>query len=292
MSKTLTIIMPAYNEEESLKFFFPEVLSHCKAIGYNLIVVNDASKDNTLKVLNNLRTGTDYDFKIISHKVNKGYGGAIKSGIEESKTDYVVTIDADGQHYLSDVDKLFEKVKNTDADLIVGSRKGLASASTFRSIGKNIIRFIAKLLMELPIYDINSGMKIYNADLVKRYLNLTPNTMAFSDIITLTFIHNKHLVIEEPIQIKERLMGESTIGVRTAFETVLEIINMIILFNPARIFLPISMFFFVFGISWGSIFFFQGKGLSIGASTLLLMGLLIFLLGLIAEQLSAVRKNQ
>ncbi len=292
MSNSLTLVIPAYNESESLQLFFPEVLEHCKSKGYNLIIVNDGSSDDTLSILTNFKKNSDFDFLLLSHKVNRGYGGALKSGIEKSETQYTITIDADGQHYLEDVDALFEKIKKTDADLIVGSRKGHASASVYRSIGKSIIRMVAKILMKLSIYDINSGMKIYDTELVQKYLSLTPNTMSFSDIITLTFVNNRHLVIEEPIRIKDRMKGRSTIGVRTALETVMEIINIIILFNPARIFLPISAFFLVFGTIWGANFFFQGKGISIGASTLILTGLIIFLLGLIAEQLSAVRKNQ
>lgn len=292
MSDKLTIVIPAYNESESLSLFFPKVIDHCKNNCYSLIIVNDGSSDHTLKILTNFQEESQFDFTILSHKVNRGYGGAIKSGIEKCESEFVITIDADGQHYLEDVDRLFKKIKDTDADLIIGSRKGHSSASAFRSIGKSIIRTVAKLLMTLHVYDINSGMKLYNTKVVKKYLRLTPDTMSFSDIITLTFVNNKHLVLEESIRIKDRISGTSTIGVRTAFETVMEIINIIILFNPARIFLPISAFFIVLGTGWGSYFFFQWKGLSIGASTLILTGLIIFLLGLIAEQLSAVRKNQ
>jgi len=257
MSNKLTIVIPAYNEEESLKIFFSDVVNHCKANDYQLIIVNDGSSDKTLDVLELYKNESSFDYTIISHKMNRGYGGAIKSGIEACDSDYVVTIDADGQHYLTDIDRLFEKMKETDADLIIGSRKGISSASVFRGVGKHIIRMVAKLLMKLPVYDINSGMKMYHTKLVKQYLRITP-----------------------------------VIGVRTAFETVMEIINIIILFNPARIFLPISAFFFFSGVGWGAYFFFQGKGISIGGSTLILTGLIIFLLGLIAEQLSAVRKNQ
>jgi len=289
---SLTIIIPVYNEADSIISFLPEVIKHAKEKSYKLLLVNDGSIDNSLSVIKGIRENNNFDFEIVSHKLNKGYGAALKTGILNADTDYIITIDADGQHILSDIDKLFSRIKETDADLIVGSRKGLSSASIIRGIGKNIIRSVAKILMKLPIYDINSGMKIYNTELVKKYLKLTPDTMAFSDVITLTFIHNRDLVIEEPISINERIAGESTIGVRTAFETVLEIINIIVLFNPMRVFLPISLFFLVFGLGWGSIFFFQGKGLSIGASTLILISLIIFLLGLIAEQLSSLRKKQ
>ena len=290
MSTELTVVIPIYNEEESLPIFLPEVILYCTENNYQLILVNDGSGDRTRDVIS--KFSTTEVVKVIHHKINMGYGGAIKTGIAHCSTKYVVTIDADGQHYLGDIQKLHKKLLETDADMVIGSRKGSANATYLRGIGKNILRSVAKLLMNFSIYDINSGMKLYRSDLVKQYLKLTPNTMSFSDIITLIFINNKHLVVEEPIQIKKRIKGKSTIGVRTAFETFIEIINIVILFNPAKIFLPIAFTLFTFGLVWGIYFFVQGLGISIGGSTLILAGLLIFLLGLIAEQLSAIRKNQ
>jgi glycosyltransferase involved in cell wall biosynthesis len=287
----LTIVIPVYNEEESLVEFLPEVLSHCKAQAYDLIVVNDGSKDASLKILEGFQKDDGINFSVISHKLNKGYGSALKTGIANSTSDYVITIDADGQHYLEDVDLLFEVIKKKNADLIVGSRKHIKSASVARGLGKTLIRAIAKMLMKLPIYDINSGMKIYETALVKKYLHLTPDNMSFSDIITLIFVSNRHVVLEEPIRLKDRYAGVSTIGVKTAFETVLEILNIIILFNPMRIFLPMALVSLFLGLSWGSYIFILGRGISVGANTLIISGTIVFLLGLIAEQLSAIRKN-
>ena len=292
MSEKLTVIIPIFNEEESLRLFFPKVLAYCQKNKFALIAVNDGSTDRTLHILQSFLTESDMKFEIVSHKLNKGYGGAIKSGILHAKSEYLITIDADGQHYLDDIEKLYSTMLQKDADLIIGSRKGQSSASLFRGFGKKVIRMIAKMLMKITVYDINSGMKIYRTSQVKHYLKLTPNSMSFSDVITLIFIYNRHLVLEESIRIKKRMGGKSTIGVRTAFEAIMEIINIIILFNPARIFIPISVVLFSSGLLWGFYFFIRGLGISIGGSTLLLAGLIIFLLGLIAEQLSALRKNQ
>ena len=77
--------------------------------------------------------------------------------------------------------------------MIVGSRKGQKEASLFRKVGKNSIRFIAKRLMPLNIHDINSGMKIYNAELAKKYISICPDSMSYSDIMLLTFVYQKHL---------------------------------------------------------------------------------------------------
>jgi glycosyltransferase involved in cell wall biosynthesis len=290
MENSLTIIIPAYNEEESLKIFLPELIKFCEAKSFQLIVVNDGSEDNSKSIITEIIK--EYGFvELINHKVNKGYGGAIKTGIAASQTKHVITIDADGQHFLEDVEKLYKLIIEKDADMIVGSRKGQKEASLFRKLGKNSIRFIARRLMPLNIHDINSGMKIYNTELAKKYIPLCPDSMAYSDIILLTFVYQRHLVLEEPISIKPRVAGESTISVLTAFETVKEIMNVVVLFNPMRIFFPIAFFSILFGILWGLPFLIMGRGVSGGALISILLGMFFFVLGLIADQLSLIRRG-
>lgn len=267
----------------------PGIIDFCSAKGYQLILVDDGSKDKTLPILT-AEAGKHEFIQIVRHKLNRGYGGALKSGLSQSETEYSIFLDADGQHLLSDVSNLHTKIVEDDADMIVGSRKG-QPGSRFRSFGKSIIRFIAKLMMKVPIYDINSGMKIIRTELGQRYLHLYPDSMAFSDIICLVFLHNRHLVLEEPITIQARKGGSSTIGVKTAFQTVMEIINIVTLFNPLKIFLPISLAMFIFGLAWGARFLINRMGVSIGSSMLLIMSVMVFLLGLLAEQLAAIRRN-
>lgn len=291
MAKTLSIVIPCYNEAKSLPVVLPALIDFVNKRDYRLIITNDGSKDDSLAILQQHFAGQP-KCTAVNHKVNRGYGGAIKSGIQKAETDYVITIDADGQHYLEDVDKLFALIQQLDADMIVGSRKGQQEASAFRGLGKSLIRGIAKFLMPMNIYDINSGMKIYDTALAKRYLPLCPDAMAYSDIIALVFINQRHKVGEEPIRIKPRVAGDSTINVKTAYETILEIINVVILFNPMRVFLPISIFFTLSGVIWDIQFFSAGLGVSTGAGMLVVSGFIFFMLGLVTEQLSQIRKMQ
>ena len=284
----LTVIIPAYNEAQSLPLLLPELVAYCDERHWKIVLVNDGSKDGSREVLS-LYAGQK-NFRVIHHKLNKGYGAALKSGLQACDTRYAVTIDADGQHFLEDIDKLLACMIRNDADMVVGSRKGSASRSSFREMGKSIIRFLAKMLMTVPIHDLNSGMKIYDTNLAKKYLHLAPDTMAFSDIITLVFINNRHLVLEEPITITPRLRGKSTIGMETAFQTVMEIINIVILFNPAKIFLPMSAIFLITGLVFSLPILIAGRGVSVGGLLGIFAGIIFFLLGLIAEQLSALRK--
>lgn len=291
MSKTLSVVIPVYNEEASLPKVLPELVTFIRDNGLFLIMVNDGSKDGSRKILHDFLDNRP-DCKIVHHKVNRGYGGAIKSGIMACETDYAITIDADGQHYLEDVLRLFEHLKVTDADMVIGSRRGNKEASLFRGVGKGIIRWVAGRMMPMKnIYDLNSGMKLYNTALAKSYIKLCPNSMAYSDIIALVFISQRHLVLEHPINIKPRAAGKSTIGVFTAFDTILEILNVVILFSPMRIFLPLSAAFILLGLAWAVQFIILGRGLSTGASVVISIGVIFFTIGLISEQLSQLRKS-
>lgn len=283
----LTIVIPAYNEAESLPQLLTSLLPFAKEKNWEVIIVNDGSKDKTKDVL---QISKQDALKIIHHKLNKGYGGAIKSGIIEVKTKYLVTIDADGQHSLSDIEMMFHTIQKEDADLVIGNRKGNKASGLYREFGKATIRWIAKIMMPLHIYDINSGLKMYDTKLAQKYIDLCPDTMAFSDIITLIFIHQRNLVLEVPVKINKRIAGKSTIGIRTAIDTVMEIINIVMLFNPMRIFFSLAITSAVISIVWEIPIFLRGNGISVGALLGFITGLLFFLLGLIAEQLSNIRK--
>ncbi|MDD4687659.1 MAG: glycosyltransferase family 2 protein [Candidatus Cloacimonadaceae bacterium] len=283
----LTVIIPIYNEEAVIPAVLPAMMSFCQMHGYNMVLVNDGSRDNSLKLISILAEGHD-SIRIVSHKLNRGYGGALKSGILASNTDYSIFVDSDGQHKMEDVLNLHKRIIEEDADMIVGSRKGQRGI-WYRELGKTIIRSIARILMKVPIYDINSGMKIFRTELAKNYIHLYPDSMAFSDIICLVFLHKRYLVLEEPITIEERKGGTSTIGIHTAVNTVHEILNIVTLFNPMKIFFPLSCVCVILGMIWGAFIAFQGKGLSVGSSFLIISGIILFCIGLIAEQVSQLR---
>jgi glycosyltransferase involved in cell wall biosynthesis len=283
----LTVVIPIYNEAGALKTFIPELLKISEINDWNLIFVDDGSTDGSSEMLADLE---DCIFvKVIKHKVNRGYGRALKSGIMGATTEYVVTIDGDGQHSVSDIESTFNYALENDADLVVGNRGRSKDASSYREFGKWFIRLFTRILMPLPVRDLNSGFKLYRTELVKKYIPLCPNTMAFSDVVTLTFINQGNLVMEHPISIQKRKSGKSTIGFHTAFDTIMEIINLVLLFNPLRIFLPLSAACILIGMGWGIPFVLMGRGVSVGAMLAIVTGILFFILGLIASQISAFR---
>ena len=285
----LTVVVPIYNEAAALPALLDELAPYCRARKWGLILVDDGSRDETPAILKPY-TGQP-GVTVLHHKVNRGYGGALKTGLLEVVTPYAVIIDADGQHTLSDIDTLFKFTLEKDADLVVGCRGKSGSSGLYRDLGKWFIRRFAALLMPIHISDLNSGFKLYNTSLVQRYLHICPDSMSFSDVITLVFIKKRHLVLEYPVTVKKRAGGKSTINTFTAFQTIMEIINITMLFNPLRIFLPLSVLCIGFGFAWGIPIMLQDRGVSVGAMLAIVTGLLFFFIGLVAEQLSAMRMS-
>lgn len=288
----LTIIIPAYNEELSLQWFLPVVIDFCKEQNFRLIAVNDASTDNTGEILKSYQNSWN-GMTILTHKVNRGYGGALATGISNSKTRFTVTIDADGQHRVEDIDVLLHARNEIDADLVIGKRtEGIkVFQESYRSLGKKIIRGTAKLMMNVPVQDLNSGMKLYDTVLAQKYLKLCPDSMAFSEVMTLIFLQQKHLVIEVPIKTESRKHGTSTINTMTALDTIIQIFNVVMVLNPMRIFFPIGLTALLLGILWAIPFFLRGNGLSTVAMLIITTGMISMMLGLLAEQLAQIRKR-
>jgi len=286
---SLTVVVPVYNEEEALREFLPALIDVCKHNHWKVIIVNDGSKDQTSSVLSVYEEMPDVE--IILHKKNRGYGAALITGIMAVTTMFLVTMDGDGQHCVDDIEKVFYAAIDNDADLVVGNRGKVRNANLTRALGKKIIKIFTRFLMPLPINDLNSGFKLYRTEFAQRYVRVCPSSMAFSDVMTLVFIHRGDLVLEHPITVRPRRTGKSVININTAFETVLEILNIVVLFNPMRIFLPLAFFLVLVGTGWGIPIALQGRGVSTGAMLSIVLGVILFSIGLIASQLSAIRMS-
>ncbi|MDL1944838.1 glycosyltransferase family 2 protein [Chloroflexi bacterium CFX2] len=283
----LTIVIPVYNEAQSLPHFLPDLIKTCKAQKWRLILVNDGSQDDSARLLSDFERSSFV--KVVHHKVNRGYGGALKTGLSMVDTPYVITMDGDGQHQIADIKKMYQFAVENDADMVIGSRAHIEHVNFYRELGKWIIRNFTKILVPLPIEDLNSGFKLYRTELANLYLPLCPDSMAFSDVITLLFLNQGHLVREIPITVKKRIAGSSSINTRTAFETVIEILSLAMLVNPLRIFLPLSILCMVVGLLWGIPIIIAGRGVSVGAMLAIVLGTLFFFLGLLASQLASIR---
>lgn len=287
---TLTVVVPVYNEAESLPAFLPRLLEFSENHGWKVVFVDDGSRDDSGQMLES--RARPPAVRVIRHKVNRGYGGALKTGLLAADTPYAVTIDGDGQHDPEDILSLFQVAVERDADLVVGRRVPFHRSNWYREFGKSLIRLFTRMLMPLPIQDLNSGFKLYRTELVQAYLHVCPDSMAFSDVIVLTFLNQKDLVLEHPIRVALRKKGKSAVSAYTAAETVMEILNLVMLFNPLKIFLSLSVICFAFGIVWGTPILLLDRGVSVGAMLAIVSGLIFFVIGLVASQLSSMRLGE
>ena len=152
----LSVFLPAYNEEKMLAKTIKTVDVILKKIAgdYEIIIVNDGSKDKTGEIADKLAL-ENKKIKVIHHSPNRGYGAALKSGMYNARFPWIVLVDADGQFDFTEVEKLFKKQKETKADIVVGYYLKRA-VRLYRILG-------SKLAWELPIF-ILTGLKVKDID--------------------------------------------------------------------------------------------------------------------------------
>ena len=196
----VTIIIPTHNEEKGIA----DVINGIKRLneGYEIIVVDDGSTDNTYKLA--AKTGV----KVIRHPYNKGYGAALKTGIRNAEADVVLFIDADGQHKPSDIQKLIQYIG--EYDMVVGARTKKSEISLLRRPGKKILSITANYLAGMKIPDLNSGLRALKKSVAMEFMHILPNTFSFSTTITLALITSGYSVKYVPIEASERV-GKSKI---------------------------------------------------------------------------------
>jgi glycosyltransferase involved in cell wall biosynthesis len=283
---TLSVVIPAYNEGLAIGAVLDSIVPLARAERWEVIVVDDGSNDGTSEEVKGRRDGRN--FKLLRHTYNRGYGAAVKSGIRAATASLVATMDSDGQHDPSDLLKLLPGTR--DYDLVVGRRPGLMHSPLWRVPGKWLLTWLANRLSRRNVGDLNSGMRIFRTDLIKKYLHLCSDGFSFSTTSTIAFLCRGYAVTEVPITIRRRHQeARSTVRLSTGFDTLVLILRLACLFYPLRLFIPASVVFVAGGILWGLPYVLLERGVSVGALLLILTGLLLFFFGLLADQVAQLR---
>ncbi len=222
----LAVILPAYNEEKSIK----KIL---QSIPYPCLVINDCSSDNTEKEARLSNT------IVITHKKNLGTGQAIKTGLQalENEANYVVTMDADGQHDPIYVKDLIEEINQTNANVIIASRyirNTRPATSTIRILGTACISLWMCLWFGKRIYDPTSGFRIYNKKAVQFLAKHYPTTFPEPESLLLLLI-NGFAIKEIPVTMKKRLYGTSSISFYKAIKLFLYILALIPMYRIQKL---------------------------------------------------------
>ena len=280
----ISIIVPVYNEEEPIKGVITELQEYLKSknIVNEIIIVNDGSTDNSLDILKNIS-----GIKIINHPYNKGYGAALKTGARSAQYEWLLFFDSDGQHRAQHIKDLIDNKEGYD--LVIGIRDKGSRGPLIRQPGKKILNLVANYLAEQKIPDLFSGFRLINKEKFLRLAHILSNSFSISTTTTLAFLKEGYNIKYVPISGRKRT-GKSSLKITDGFKVMMLILRIMTLFSPLRIFLPVSMFLLILAMG------FLGFDLiheNITDTTVLLFftSILIFFFGLLADQISAIRRE-
>lgn len=281
----VSIVIPALNEAESLPYVL-KGLHAWNERGAEIIVVDDGSADDTARV------ASEYGARVIRHRNNKGYGAALKAGIRAAEREIVVMFDADGQFDTNEIEKLVTALN--DCDMAVGVRPRGAGSPTLRKPGKWLLAKTANYLAQTEIPDLNCGFRALRVETAKRFLNLLPNGFSFTTTLTLAMFKDGYNMAYLPVAVQPRTRGTSSVRVADGFNTLLLIIRIIALFDPLQVFLPASSLLFLIGLIDLSLESIKLGRLNVasGAVVLFVSAIMIFMFGILADQVSAIRRGQ
>jgi len=279
MIEQVSIVVPAYNESHSIAALVSALLD--AAPWREIIVVDDGSSDETG------RRASEAGARVVRHPYNKGNGASVKTGIRNATGEYVLILDADGQHRPADAKRLVAKLD--EYELVVGARSNATQAGTARRLGNSLLNGIASYLTDQRIPDLTSGFRAARRAHLLEFLHLLPNGFSTPTTTTLAFMKAGYSVWFEPIDAGVR-EGRSKIrfgpdGVQF-FVILLKVIT---IFSPMRVFLPLSLASFAGGGAYALWTIATQSHVTNSSVLLILLSVIIFLVGLVSEQISSLR---
>jgi glycosyltransferase involved in cell wall biosynthesis len=272
-----SIILPAKNEAAALELLLPQLRELFAS--EEIIVVDDGSTDQTLAVCeaNSVR--------VIAHPHSMGNGAAVKSGARAATGDILIFMDADGQHRPSDISGLVEKFKQ-GFEMVVGARTSGSQAGVHRAFANSFYNKLATWMVGQDVEDLTSGFRVVKAEKFRKFLYLLPNGFSYPTTITMSFFRAGLPVAYVPI-IAPKRVGKSHIRLlRDGGRFLLIIFKIGTLYSPLRLFLPISLFFFLIGLGYYLYTFLTIHRFTNMSALLFITSVLIFLIGLVSEQVT------
>ena len=274
-----SVIIPAFNEGRAAAEVVATLLS--SAPWKEIIVVDDGSDDETGP------QAAAAGARVIRHPYNKGNGASVKTGIRNACGEWVLIIDADGQHRPEDALRLVGHLG--EYDLVVGARSAETQATTARRFGNDLLNALAGYLAERAIPDLTSGFRAARRENLLEFLHLLPNGFSTPTTTTLSFLRAGYNVRFEPIEARQRL-GESKIRFASdGAKFFLILLKVITIFSPLKIFVPVSAGAFAVGVVYGIGNYVLHSRIPNGAVILLMFSVFVFLIGLVSEQISTLR---
>jgi glycosyltransferase involved in cell wall biosynthesis len=281
-STEVTIILPAFNEEQGIG----QTINEIKRLypQYEILVIDDGSTDNTRQAA--INAGAN----VMRHPHNIGNGAAIKTGLRYASGEWVLMMDADGQHKPSDIAKLLEY--RNDYDMVVGARSSGSKTSWHRNLANFIYNRFASYVAKFKVKDLTSGFRLVKNDRIAKFIYLLPNTFSYPSTITMAYLRSGLSIKYVPIQTLAR-KGKSKIRLfQDGIRFLLIITRIATLFSPFRVFLPVSLLFFFTGLGYYLFTYITMHRFTNMSMLLLSSSVIIFMMGLVSEQISQMRYDR
>jgi glycosyltransferase involved in cell wall biosynthesis len=278
-SSEVSVVIPAFNEGPVIG----QVVAALTAAGpwREVIVVDDGSRDDTGA------HASAAGATVVRHPYNKGNGAAVKSGIRRATGEYVLIIDGDGQHSAEDTHRLISRLG--EYDLIIGARSNSTQATQARRFGNTALNRLASYLTGRDIPDLTSGFRAARRECLREFLHLLPNGFSTPTTTTLAFIKAGYNVGFEPTDARPRVGNSKIRLARDGMKFFMIILKIVTLFSPLRVFLPISLASFAVGAAYALWTIATQSHVTNSSVLLIMLAVIVFLVGLVSEQISAMR---
>ena len=273
----LSIILPAKNEAAGLRALLPQLRDLYPAA--EIVVVDDGSTGGTAE------EAKSHGATVHKHPYSMGNGAAVKSGASVACGRLLVFMDADGQHKPGDIGALLEQLSN-GYEMAVGARKSGSQAGAHRAVANALYNRLASWMVNHRIEDLSSGFRAVKAEKFREFLHMLPNGFSYPTTITMAFFRAGYPVAYVPIQALKRT-GKSHIRLaRDGIRFLIIIFRVGTLYSPLKVFLPISLFYFVTGLGYYA-YTYTTEGRFTNMSALLFTtAVVVGLIGLVSEQIT------
>ena len=278
---SVSVVIPVYNEIGAIQETVDDVVRHMEDSGltFEIILVDDGSSDGSGEII---EKQTSACVKSLHHKVNRGYGAALKTGLEHARYDLIAITDADGTYPNERLPGLIRALG--DDDMLVGARVGKnAKIPAVRKPAKQALNQLANYLSETEIPDLNSGFRVMRKPIVKRFTHILPDSFSFTTTITLAMISDGYQVKYTPIDYFHRAGNSKINPIKDTLRFTQLVIRTVMYFNPLRIFLPLSFALFLAALLVLIYRLITGQGLLIFGIILFVSAIQVLTTGMLAD---------